>query len=61
MGDQSWQDNLIKSPNCSPKSCLANTIPTPLKAMNWLSVPAQHRRGRELRSEHRGSHSDEIE
>ena len=65
MGDQSWQDNLIKSANCSPKPCLANAITTPLKATNWLSVLAQHifspRRGRELPSEHRGSHSDETE
>jgi hypothetical protein len=58
MGDQSWQDNL---PNRSPKPCLANAIPTPLKATNWLSVPAQHRGGRELRSERRGSHSEEAE
>jgi len=45
MGDQSWQDTLIKSANCSPMPCLANAITTPLKATNWLSVLARRRRG----------------
>jgi hypothetical protein len=59
MGDQSWQDTLIKSANCSPMPCLANAITTPLKATNWLSVLA--RRRRELPNERRGSHSEEAE
>ena len=51
MRDQSWQDNLIKSASGSPKPCLANVITAPFKTTDRLSV----------RSERRGSHSEETE